>query len=477
LYSPADWVAEAARRFPDRAALRIEGRSLTFAELDHKIAKLTERFRAGGVRPGMRLAILEHNSSAAAMPHVALRLGATLLPLNHRLSAAEIDWQLRHARPDLLMADAKLDTLVPQRMEIGLDRLHARSAGSPMDSVPAPTSDTPLAIIYTSGTTGKPKGAILTAGNFAASAAASAAVLGVRDDDRWLLVLPWFHVGGLSILFRSAMQGTCVVVHDRFDAHTVNRAIDSEGITIVSLVAVMLERLLDDRQDRPLPKSFRCALVGGGPVPRDLLERCHRIGMPAAITYGLTEATSQVATMLPGEAVKHLGAAGRALPGTEIRIDGSTEGEILVRGPTVMAGYLDDPDATAHALRDGWLHTGDVGRLDDDGYLHVLDRRDDLIVTGGENVYPAEVEAVLASHPAIDEAGVIGEHDEQWGQRVVAVVRLHDDAAPIDAATIIAHCRERLAGYKVPRVIHFTMSPLPRTASGKLQRSRLRDLQ
>jgi O-succinylbenzoic acid--CoA ligase len=460
LYSPADWVAVAARRFPDREALRAEGRPWTFAELDGLVGSLAERLRASGLEPGDRVAtVLLNGGLAATLPHAVLRVGATLVPLNARLSEAEIEWQVAHCQPRLVVR--------------GDDDL--RAPGSSVRREPA--TGHPLAIIYTSGTTGRPKGAILTAGNFAASAAASAAVLGVRDDDRWLLVLPWFHVGGLSILFRSAMQGTCVVVHDHFDARAVNRAIDGEGVTIVSLVAVMLERLLDDRGDRPFPKSFRCALVGGGPVSHALLERCHRAAMPIAPTYGLTEATSQVATLLPGEASRHLGASGRALPGTELRIDGSTEGEILVRGPTVMAGYLDDPDATALALRGGWLHTGDIGRLDDDGYLHVLDRRDDLIVTGGENVYPAEVEAVLATHSAIDEAGIVGEPDDQWGQRVVAVIRLRDDIAAIDADTVVAFCRERLAGYKVPRVIRFTASPLPRTASGKLQRSRLRNLE
>ena len=434
--------------------------------------------RDHGVAPGTRVATLLPNGTASALlPHAALRSGAVLVPVNTRLSAAEIRWVLEHSKPALLVAD-----VVPGEDGLAgvphLTRAEALNGRSSVDEpAGSPAAGTPLAIIYTSGTTGRPKGAILTVGNFAASAGASAAILGVRDDDRWLAVLPLFHVGGLSILLRSAMQGTCAVVHERFDASAVNRAIDDEGITIVSLVAVMLERLLEDRGDRPFPKTFRCALVGGGPVPRALLERCLRAGMPVATTYGLTEATSQVATLLSIEAARHVEAAGRPLPGTQVRIDGSDDGEILVSGPTVMAGYLDDPEATATALRDGWLHTGDIGRLDDDGFLHVLDRRDDLIVTGGENVYPAEVEAALASHPAVDEAGVIGEPDDRWGQQVVAVVRLRDDAEPVDPATLVAFCRERLAGYQVPKVIRFTVSALPRTASGKLKRSRLRDLE
>ncbi len=440
-------------------ALAVGGQSWTFAALDAHVDALTQRLRDAGLRPGDRIAtILPNGALAATLPHATARLGATLVPLNLRLAAAEIDFQLSHCNPRLVI------------------RAESDIRGVPLNAATDAQPGT-LAVIYTSGTTGRPKGVMLSASNFAASAAASAAILGVRDDDRWLAVLPLFHVGGLSILLRSAMQGTGVVVHERFDPEAVNRAIDAERITIVSLVAVMLERLLEARGDTPFPRSFRCALIGGGPVPARLLERCHRVALPVAPTYGLTEAASQVATLIPGESARHVGSAGRALPGTELRIDGSTEGEILVRGPTVMAGYLDDPAATAAALRDGWLHTGDMGYLDDDGFLFVLDRRDDLIVTGGENVYPAEVESVLAAHPAIEEAGVIGEDDETWGKRVVAVVRLRDDAPGADAEAISAFCRERLAGYKVPRAIRFTEAPLPRTASGKLQRSRLRDLQ
>ena len=461
---------------PERDALQVGEKTWTYAELDRNVAKLAAGFSAAGVRAGMRVATLERSSSAATMPHVALRLGATLVPLNTRLTREEIAWQVRHSGASLILAEEAFFPLVPEGTDVISQPLpvpaHARDDLEPGK----PSADTPVAVIYTSGTTGRPKGAILTAGNFAASAAASAATLGVRDDDRWLAVLPLFHVGGLSILLRSAMQGTCAVVHERFDPEAVNRAIDAEGVTIVSLVAVMLERLLDARSDRPFPHSFRCALVGGGPIPRALLERCIRLGVPVAQTYGLTEATSQVATLLPADAARKIGSAGRALPGTQVRIDGSTEGEILVRGPTVMAGYLDDPEATAAAMKDGWLHTGDVGRLDDDGFLYVLDRRDDLIVTGGENVYPAEVEGVLASHPAVEEAGVIGIADETWGQRVVAVVRPREGAS-FQGRELEAFCRERLAGYKVPREFRLVNEPLPRTASGKLQRSLLRERQ
>jgi O-succinylbenzoic acid--CoA ligase len=248
----------------------------------------------------------------------------------------------------------------------------------------------------------------------------------------------------------------------------------------------MLQRMLAERDGRPFPATLRCVLLGGGPAPASLLEQCASLGVPVAQTYGLTETCSQVATLAPEDALRKLGSAGKVLYPSELRIEpqggGATmaidgSGEILVRGPIVMAGYWGRPDETARAIVDGWLHTGDVGRLDEDGYLYVLDRRDDLIVTGGENVYPAEVEAALLSHPLVLEAGVVGMADDRWGQRVVAIVRLAGAEPPAPIAELLrTHCRERLAAYKVPAEIRVVGASLPRTASGKLRRGALREL-
>ncbi|HEY9448148.1 MAG TPA: o-succinylbenzoate--CoA ligase, partial [Gemmatimonadaceae bacterium] len=342
--------------------------------------------------------------------------------------------------------------------------------------------DDPLAILYTSGTTGAPKGAVLTWSNFWWSAMGSALNLGIQENDRWLAPLPLFHVGGLSVLTRSAMYGTAAVLHDGFDVERVSAALDDERITLVSLVPTMLHRLLEVRGDRPSPASLRCVLLGGGPAPRALLERCAALGVPVSQTYGLTECCSQVATLAPRDALRKLGSAGRPLYPNELRVvdDAGGDplpgegGEILVRGPIVTAGYWNRPDATERAFMDGWFRTGDFGTLDHEGYLYVLDRRDDLIVTGGENVYPAEVEGVLLAHPCVAEAAVIGESDAEWGQRVVAVVRLAEGADPEAADQLQAHCRASLAAYKVPREVRVSEVPLPRTASGKVRRHSLR---
>jgi O-succinylbenzoic acid--CoA ligase len=318
---------------------------------------------------------------------------------------------------------------------------------------------------------------MLTVGNFWWSAIGSARNLGSMENDRWIACLPLFHIGGLSILTRSVIYGTTAEVHDRFDPEQVNASID-DGATMVSAVAVMLERMLETRGDRDFPPSLRTVLVGGGPVADELLERCERRGVPVVQTYGLTETCSQVATLSPGDAPRKRGSAGRPLHPNELRIDatdGDNGGEILVRGPVVMAGYADLPDETSKAIVDGWLHTGDYGRVDDEGFLYVLDRRDDLIITGGENVYPAEVEAALLSHPAIEEAAVIGVRDEKWGQRAIAVFSVKQGSTPPDPAELDRWCRKSLAGFKVPSEFRVVTSALPRTASGKLRRSVVRE--
>jgi O-succinylbenzoic acid--CoA ligase len=483
-----DWLRDRAREIPHHPALIAGGREWNYASLDAEVTTLARRLATLGVSAGDLVASLLHNGAAPALlVHAVLRLGATLVPLNVRLSPAEIAWQLADAAPALLLVEGRTAHLAEQA-QAAFPVVDVSTLASVAESTVAPhtahEASHVLAIIYTSGTTGQPKGAMLTEGNFRSSAEASARNLGTFRDDRWLAVLPLFHVGGLSILLRAAIHGFTAVVHEGFDARAVNAAIDDEGVTIVSVVAVMLQRMLDARGDAPFPATLRCALLGGGPAPRPLLERCAAAGVPVVQTYGLTETASQVATLAPDEALRRLGSAGRVLPPNELRIftpagvdaTPGEPGEILVRGPVVMAGYANRPDATARALEGGWLHTGDVGMLDAEGYLYVLDRRDDLIISGGENVYPAEVEAALLADARVAECGVIGEPDAQWGQRVIAVVRLHEgtNAGAATAESLREHCRARLARYKIPAEIRFVADPLPRTASGKLRRSELR---
>jgi O-succinylbenzoic acid--CoA ligase len=298
--------------------------------------------------------------------------------------------------------------------------------------------------------------------------------------------MPLFHVGGLSIATRSVLAGVPVLLHDRFDAERVARDLDLEAVTLVSMVSTMLARVLDARGDAPPPPALRAVLLGGGPTPPALLERARAAGIPVAPTYGLTEAASQVATRPPVECRPPLDGRLRPLPGSEVRVvDGEgrplppgSVGEVCVRGPTVMKGYWERPEATARALRDGWLFTGDLGQLDAEGGLAIVDRRSDLVVSGGENVYPAEVEAVLACHPDVVEAAVAGVPDPVFGRRPAAWVVMRPGAPLADmdeaalGAALGAFCAARLARFKVP--VRFTRrAALPRTATGKLLRREL----
>ena len=487
-----EWLRQRALISTHRLALVFGGERWTFADLDRRVSAAASLLLAAGVRAGERVALLASNGPEfVQMVHAAPRLGAVLVPLNTRLTVPELVALVEDCEPALLVHDeanreraVALSTTLPSLPFLTLEDLAAetREDASPAGDGRAELIDLSAVhtIIYTSGTSGRPKGALLTFGNHWWSAVGSALNLGLQPGDRWLACLPLFHVGGLAILLRSVVYGIPVVLHNRFDPDEMNRAIDEEGVTILSVVASMLHRMLEARGERPYPRTLRCVLVGGGPVPRDLLEACARHGVPVVQTYGLTEAASQVTTLAPEDALRKLGAAGRPLFPTEVRIESEDgraappgePGEIVVRGPTVTAGYFGRPRESQEALRGGWLHTGDIGYLDHQGYLYVLDRRDDLIVSGGENVYPAEVEEALRSHPDVLDAGVTGLSDEEWGHRVVAAVVMRGGARP-NAEALLAFCRERLAPYKVPKELRFVAN-LPRNAAGKLLRRELR---
>lgn len=473
-----DWLAHRGGVMPGVIALVDDQGEHTYAELSRRVDRVAGALWSEGVKPGDRVAMLAWNApEVVELIHAVSRLGAILVPLNARLSVDELAFQLRDAEVARLVCDASL-------AETGTAATRAAGVASPrvlpLDSdartfprVEAHASEDPLCIMYTSGTTGLPKGVVLTYGNMFASAAGSAFNLGVLPGDRWLAVLPLFHVGGLSIVIRSVLYGTGMVLHRQFDENALSASLRRDRVTHVSVVATMLQRLLDVDAE-PCAPQVRVVLVGGGPVPGALLERAAALGYPVVQTYGLTETASQVATLAPADAIARLGSAGKPLVTTRLRVDAppGEPGEILVSGPVVTPGYFRRPEATAAAIHDGWLHTGDIGRLDEDGYLYVLDRRDDLIVSGGENVYPAEVEALLLRHPAVREAAVVGLPDPAWGQVVVAAIVADDGAAPEE---IRMWMRERLAGFKVPSRIE-RVEALPMTASGKVQRRLVREM-
>jgi o-succinylbenzoate---CoA ligase len=480
-----NWLAHRAAVLPEQLALLAAGQRWTFAQLDRWASDMARGLLARGAAPGDRVALLLRNSPQfVALAHAAPRAGTTLVLLNTRLAAPELAWQIADSGARLLIYDADTAALAEQLLTLtaetgAVQAVDVAGLGDSGNVSVELRTSIPLAdvytLIYTSGTTGRPKGALLTYGNYWWSAVGSALNLGSQTHDRWLAVLPLFHVGGFSILVRAAIYGIPAIVHSAFDPAAVNSAIDEDGVTIISVVSAMLQRMLDQRGDRPYPAALRCVLLGGGPAPRPLLEACAARGVPVVQTYGLTETASQVATLAPADALRKLGSAGQPLLPTELRIDlaGAGEvGEIVVRGPTVMQGYINRPAETAQALRQGWLHTGDLGYLDGEGYLYVVSRRHDLIISGGENIYPSEVESALLAHPAVEEAAVVGLPDPRWGQVPAAAIKLRDGVAA-DEAELIDFCRQRLASYKVPRLLRFATA-LPRNAAGKLLRDQIR---
>ncbi len=486
----ADWLRARTRATPYKLAVLCDGRAVSYAELD----RLADGFAAGlvsrGVQPGDRVATrLPSSIEAVALIHAVARAGAVLVPLNTRLTDGEIEYQISLTEPVLGIGDWGLGTgdwgwaTGDRRLATVTLANLAQSPEHPVTLSPCHlvTLSSPQSIIFTSGTTGQPKGALLTFDNHLSSANASAYRIGIDVNDRWLSCLPLYHVGGLAVVFRSCLYGTAIVLHERFEVDAFHKSLDRDSVTLTSLVPTMLHRLLQSRS-APWPQSLRLVLLGGAAATPELLAGAWDAGVPVATTYGLTEASSQVATALPAAARRKPGTVGKPLFGTEVRIvdevgqalPAGEIGEVTVWGPQVMAGYYRNPEATARTLRGGWLHTGDLGYVDTDGDLFLVQRRSDLIVSGGENVYPAEVEAVLRSHPAVAEACVVGIPDTEWGQQVAAAVQLRPGGA-VDESALLAFCRERLAGYKVPKQVRF-VAELPQTASGKIERRRVAEV-
>ena len=473
-----DFLALAAQSSPNRPAIIKSDGRLTYAELNFRVAEICARLDVLGVKRGERAAVLlDRSVEAVQLVHALARLGAVMVPLNTRLTPVEMEQQINDA-------DCKwiFSTLEESRFsEVIRPEYLPHSTGDTGWFSRALDFDDDFGILFTSGTTGRPKGAVLTWGNLFWSATSSAFRLGILPDDRWMLTLPLFHIGGLSILFRSALYGTAVVLPDfpgdQFNLAHLWQRLHKNRVTLVSLVPTMMYRLLDEHPTKTnWPASLRLILVGGAAASPKFLNRVADMELPVAVTYGLSEAASQVATALPESNHRKPGTVGRPLQWTHLQIvdDVGNEcppheiGEIQVSGPTVMRGYLDHPDESKDTFQDGWLRTGDLGYLDDDGDLWVVQRRTDLIISGGENIYPAEIEAVLRKHPKVEGACVVGIPHPEWGQQVAAglVLNPNNNLSP---EAVEVFCRQHLAGFKVPRRIVFLES-LPTTASGKVNR-------
>jgi len=481
----AGLIAAHASRTPDKPALRWLGGDITYAALAARIERMAAALAARGIGRGDRVAVLAYNCPEyLELLFACARLGAVLVTLNWRLAPPEWAYILEHSGAKLLVHDEEfatgLDTLKLRIMRAGLDVAACKGGDVPPA---AGQPDDPLLLVYTSGTTGKPKGAVHTQATLAANAAAGVEAHGLTAEDRILTFLPMFHVGGLNNQTLPALSlGATVILQQRFAPDAALAAIERERPTIILLVPAVMKALIEHPRFAATDfSSLRFAMAGSSVVPVELIRAFHARGLPVGQIYGSTE-TGPVSIVLKREdAIRKEGACGVPALGVQVRLvddagaevaDGAS-GEVLIRAPNLMTGYWQDEAATRAALVDGWYRTGDVGRRDGDGFYWVDERKKDMIISGGENIYPAELEAVLEASPAIAECAVVARPDPKWGEVPVAVVVRRPGAA-LEAPDVLALFEGRLARFKHPRGVVFVDS-LPRNVMGKVLRYRLRE--
>ena len=459
------------RSAPEGLALAdAAGALCSWGRLEADSARAAGRLHAAGLRAGERVLVSASSSLPLALAHVAcLRLGLVVLPANPAYRAVELGHLVRDARPRAAIVDdadraALLSSLDPD--------LHVLTPALELAEGPVPRLDrvVPEAIAllaYTSGTTGRPKGALLSHANLHATAEALRLAWRWTPEDRLVHALPLFHMHGLGVALHGTLQaGAAALLLPRFEPGEVLEAVERFGATLFFGVPTMLHRLVEHPQAAQLAR-LRLLVSGSAALDAELHARlAARTGQATLERYGMTETGMLVSNPVDGP--RQPGSVGFPLPGVELRLGAS--GEIEVRGPNVFAGYLDRPEANAEAFSgDGWFRTGDLGALDADGRLRINGRAKELVISGGYNVYPREVEEVLLAHPAIREAAVVGTPSAEWGEVVTAYLVSERELAP---AELRAHCAERLAAYKHPRIVH-RVDALPRNALGKLQRHRL----
>jgi fatty-acyl-CoA synthase len=485
----ADWVARRAQRRPDATALVdvATGARHTYAELDRRVGARAAALAALGVDAGARMALLGENSASyLEWLFGAARLGAITVPVNHRLAPAEVAHVLADSGATVLVRSAAFATLAEDALAVtagdavrSIVELAEEPGDQPVEARPVAGSD-PCVIMYTSGTTGVPKGAVLTHDNMLWNAINVAiAGPGLGGTDTTIAAAPLFHIGalGLSALPLIYVGGTVVVVPS-FDPAAFVDLMAREGVTTQFLVPAMWAALTRLPALPELP-ALRFVISGGAPCPVTVIEHFTALGWAFTEGFGMTELSPAALFLDVADVLTHAGSVGRPFMHVDARLVDETGadvgvgevGELVLRGPTVFAGYWNRPEATAEVLRDGWFHSGDLGVSDAEGFVTLVDRKKDMIITGGENVYPVEVEQVLHRHPAIADVAVVGVGDEQWGETVLAVVVAQGS---LDPEEVIAFARERVAHFKAPRRVE-VVDELPRNATGKLLKRVLRE--
>jgi fatty-acyl-CoA synthase len=459
-------IRDRARITPGRIAIEEPGRTWTYADLDARSDEL-----ARALSPGERVSTLTGNSGEhVALMFACAKAGAILHPISWRLAPAEVAFQLDDAEPAFFLVEEEHRELGEAALALASVQPAGTLAAAPAARGDRPSDHDPLLLIYTSGTTGKPKGALLTHANCFWTNLSFDLATGIRPDDVVLQVLPQFHCGGWNVQAILAWwKGARLILERGFDP---SRALDLiERARVTTVMGVPAHYLFMSQEPRFAEAdlgSLRLAVVGGAPMPEALLDVWAARGVDIVQGYGLTEAAPNVLCLPPEDARRRAGYAGKPYPYVTCEL--SDENELLVRGPNVFPGYWRNEEGTRAAFRDGWLLTGDIADRDGEGNYRILGRLKDMIVSGGENVYPAEIEAVLHDHPAVVDAAVVGVADERWGEAAAAFVVAE---RPVSEDELRQHCVERLARFKVPRSFAF-VDELPRNSMGKIQKSELK---
>ncbi|MBI4672077.1 MAG: long-chain fatty acid--CoA ligase [Chloroflexi bacterium] len=494
------FLAKRARLEPNKIGLIFEGREITYKEWNDRANRAANAFAGLGVKPGDRVGLLMMNSPEFLECFFGLaRIGAVVAPLNWRLAPPEIAFVAKDAGisalafgPEYAQAVAGIRSELPAHayIAVGGDApagdysyaalLEAASAEQPQ---PEGAGDDPLVIMFTAGTTGRPKGAALTHNNLFFDSCTVSHSLDWRTGDRVLVALPLFHIGALIYVVINTHVGATTVLMKAFDPGGFLKTVQEHKVNSFLAVPAMLNFMLQVPTFKDFDlSSVRWALCGTAPVPVPLIQAWAQRGIAIQQVYGLTECSGGAAVLGPERALDKAGSTGLPMFHTDIRVINEQGddvkpgivGEIVIRGPHVMREYWNNPQATAETVKDGWLHTGDLGQYDEEGYLYIVERKKDMIISGGENIYPAEVENVLVALPQIAEVAVIGIPDPDWGEAACVVARLKEGQS-LTLDEVIAHCTGKLGKYKIPKKLVVTDQPLPRNPAGKVLKRFLRE--
>ncbi|MFD2681689.1 o-succinylbenzoate--CoA ligase [Bacillus seohaeanensis] len=486
--STPNWLKQRAFLTPNRIALISSIKQYTFQELWERTKSIAGKIKTATLHAEswcMGL-LIKNTEQSVLLIHALQQLGISAVLLNNKLSAKELDFQLNDMGLKMVIYDesfqGKINELASWNSNVNMLSISTLQTfnETPFEQIETFSFEKVCSVMYTSGTTGKPKGVLQTYGNHWWSAIGSSLNLGLHEKDMWLCAVPLFHISGYSILMKSVIYGMPVRLYESFDVSEINYELKQGKVTIMSVVTNMLNRMMNElRAGDSYHENFRCMLLGGGPAPLPLLETCKERNIPVFQTYGMTETSSQIVTLSPEYSISKLGSAGKPLFPAEIKIMKNNkralpyeEGEIYVKGPNVTKGYYKREEANENSFVGEWFQTGDIGYVDEEGFLFMLDRRSDLIISGGENVYPAQIEETLLSYPTVMDVGVVGIPSSKWGEVPCAFVVTKQKN--VSEEELLLHCRQHLASYKTPKKFIF-VDELPRNASNKLLRRVLKD--